>query len=260
MLHCVCLSFALLGGGEDLKITNPRTTYGYMGATHDKKGHFPGDSIYFAFDLANLTPNKEGQMDFSLLVEVFDPAKELVYSQGPRNHLVQNYFGGNSIPCHAEMSLPIGAEPGIYSVRVSVVDKVSGKKASFSGKGHVLPPDFGIVRVGTFGEGRAPRSPVGVVGELLQVKFSLMHFKRDDKKMTDVEVSMRILDDKKAPLKAKPQTNRLREVVAEKDFLPLQFGLTLDRPGSFFLEISAKDNLTGKTSQIHLPVRALEPQ
>jgi hypothetical protein len=263
MSHCIAwllTAWAAAGAGE-LEITNPRTTYGQMGATRPKTGHMPGDSVFFAFNIKNLTPNKEGQVEFTTLVEVFDPKDELLYAQGPRQQLVQNYFGGNVVPYHAEMVLPIGAEPGTHSVRVTVADKISGKKVSFTGKGHVLTPDFSIVRLGTFGDGNRARAPLGAVGEMLQVKFSLIHFGRDKKGMSDLGVSLKVLDEKKAPLAAaKTQKHVLREAVAEKDFLPLQLGLILDRPGRFFMEISARDNVTGKMSTVHLPLRVLEPE
>lgn len=255
------LGSLFLGGAGELEITDIRGTYGYLGATREKKGGLPGESVFFAFNVKNLTINKEGQADFTLFVEVLDPKGEVVFSQGPRNQLVKNYFGGNSVPCHALMMMPLDAEPGDYTLRVVVVDKASGKKASFSGKGKVLPRDFGIIRVGTFGDGKTPRAPVGGVGEILHVQFALLDAGRDKKGMTDVDVSMKILDEKKEPLKAKAQTHSLKEAIpAEEKIIPMQFGLTLDRPGRFTLEITARDNVTGKTAQVNIPLRVLEPE
>jgi len=250
------------GAPGDLQITDTRTTHGYMGATREKKaGALPGDDVFFSFNIKNLTIGKDGAAEFSLYLEVLDPKKDILYSQGPRNHKVQTYFGGDSVPCHAHMALPPNAIPGIYAAKVTVTDKASGKKVTFLGGGKVLPADFGIVRVGTFGEGGNPRSPVGVVGEIVQVRFSLIGFTRDKSGESDVDVTLKILDEKNEPVKAKAQSHHVKQVLGMgQQHIPMQFGLTLDRPGNFTLEINARDIATGKNSQVRLPLRVLEPQ
>ncbi|MFO0964122.1 MAG: hypothetical protein U0793_00860 [Gemmataceae bacterium] len=249
------------GGDAKLEITDVRTTLGYMGATRDKTPRLPGDTIHFAFNVRNLALNKEGQADFSMLLEVLDPKGDVIYSQGPRNHLVQNFFGGNLVPCHALMNLPNDAEPGEYTARVTITDKNGGGKVSFSGKGKVLAPDFGIFRVGTFGEFGSPRAPVGTVGELLQVRFSVTRFEQNKAGDCDLDVSLKILDDKGEPLKVKTHSHHIKTAPKSVEkALPLQFGLTLDRPGQFTLLISARDNKQGKTSEMRIPLRVLAPE
>src|SRR5262249_46795175 len=143
MSHIASLVLSLsLAGAPDPEITDVRVTHGFMGAKLEKPGRLPGDNAFFAFNVKNLTLNKAGQAEFTMLLEIRDPKGEIVSTQGPRNMLVQNFFGGDSVPCHANMAVPLDAEPGNYSLNVVITDKATGKKASFTGKGKVLPRDF----------------------------------------------------------------------------------------------------------------------
>jgi hypothetical protein len=152
-------------------------------------------------------------------------------------------------------------KPGAVDWKVTIVDRTTKQTASIAGKGKVLPADFGIVHVGLFAdaETRVPNSAIGVVGDSVFMHFSAVGFARDkDKKQPDLRVSMRILDEQGKPTMAKPIIGKIdSDVPADARWLPMQFGLTLNRPGRFTIELTAEDRLAGKTSHFSYGIRDL---
>jgi hypothetical protein len=142
---------------------------------------------------------------------------------------------------------------------VTIHDRAADRKAVFQSKGKVLPADFGLVRVGTFSdrEGKAPEPPVGVVGEVLYVGVSAVGFARDKKtSRPDVDVSLKVLDEAGKPTLAAPLSGRAgADALPDQKLLGMMFGVALNRPGRFTLELSATDRLSGKTARVSFPVR-----
>jgi hypothetical protein len=263
------LALALALGGPkttdgQLEITNVRGTYGFLGATRPRTGVLPGEVVHFAFDIKNLKLDKHARAYYSVGVEIFDPKGQLFYREAPRNATAQNHLGGNSLPCAAQLAVPIDAAPGEYTMKITLRDRKAGKTVTFQNKGKVLPPAFGLVRVGTFAdrEGKVPWTPVGVVGESVYVHFAPINFTRDKKtKQPSLLVKMRLLDDKGKPTFAEPLTGRANsDIPPELPFLPMQFPLTLNRAGRYTIEIEATCELCGQTTQVRLPLRVLAPE
>jgi hypothetical protein len=257
------LTLGLAAGEGELKIANPHATYGYLGATRPRQGILAGDVAYFTFDVKNLKLDKHGQASYSLLVEVFDAKGRKAFRIGPRNATAVNCLGGHSLPCSAQMVIPLGTEPGIYTMRVKIHDRLADRGVVFETKGKVLPPDFGLVRVGTFADraGQVPIAPVGVPGQAVYVNFSAVGFGRDkDSKLPDIKVALRVLDEKGASTGAVPLTGRAHEGIAEAaPLVGMQLGLTLNRVGRFTLELSATDQIDGKTARVTFPLRVVAP-
>jgi hypothetical protein len=260
-LPCVllCLSAAQ---GDALEIANHRRTYGHLGALKPKEaGALPGDTAYFTFEIKNLKLDAFGKASYSIAIEIRDEAGKIFYQQRPYNSVAQNFLGGNSLPCSAHIEIPLDTKPGPVEWKVTVVDRTTKKSVSVAGKGKILPADFGIVQVGLFADAemRVPMSAVAVVGDSAYVKFAAVGFARDkDKKQPNVEVSMRVLDDKGQPTMAKPIVGKIDSNVDPKEqFLPVQFGLTMNRAGRFTIELTAEDKISGKRSQIRYGMRVL---
>jgi hypothetical protein len=252
-----------LGAAEGpLEIANPRATYGYLGATHPVvEGRLPGDTIFFTFDVRNLKLDDLGRASYSMLVEVTDAKGNLIFKLGPTNAIAQNYLGGNSLPCSAHLEVPVDTAPGVYLFKVTVTDRAAEKTISFEKKGRVLAPAFGLVRVAVFAdrETRVPASPVGVVGESIYLSFAPVGFARDKTtKQPDLQVSMRVLDDKGQATFPRPLTGTVnKDVPEESKLLPMQFGITLNRVGSFTVELQATDKISGKSATVHLPLKVV---
>jgi hypothetical protein len=265
MLHLTLLAL-LIPGGADVgpEITDLHSTYGHLGAVRPKgEGMIPGDIGSFTFAIKNLKFDKNGKAQYSVAIDVRDAKGKLLYEQKPFNSVAQSLFGGNSLPCSAQIAVPLDAMAGPVSWKVTVVDRSTMKSTEAKGQGNILAPKFGIVRVGTFAdaEGKTAVAPVGVVGGTLYVDFAAAHFARDAMKKPDVKVEMRILDDKGQPTTAEPISGRIRDDIPDDARLvPLQFGLTLNRAGDFTVELSARCNLCGAEEKIRLPIRVLPLQ
>ncbi len=265
MLSCVLLcSLVSAGAGEDgkLEIVNPRPTFGYLGAARPKgTGILPGDVAHFAFEINNLKHDAKGQSSYSCAIEVRDGNGELFFKQEPHNSVAQNFFGGNSLPCAAQLEIPLNAKPGTYTWKVTIQDRLANKSATVSGKGDVLKADFGLIRVGTFADSdsKVPVPPVGVVGSTIYVNFAAVNFARTKKdKQPDLSVEMKILDENGKATFTKPITGRVKSDIPESlTILPLQYGVTLNRPGRFTVQLTARCELCGKSSTVAFPVRIL---
>lgn len=251
----------LAGAPDDkLEIVNHRRTYGYLGAVKPaNSGALPGDTAYFTFDLKNLKLDADGKASYSIAIEIRDAAGKIFYEQRPYNSVARNFLGGNSLPCSAHLEIPLDAKPGVVDWKVTVVDRASKQSATLTGKGKVLPADFGVVGVGLFAdaETRVPMSAVAAVGDSAYMQFSAVGFARNkDTKQPNVEFSLRILDEKGKPTMAKPLVGKIDSGVDPKEpLLGVQFGLSLNRVGRFTIELTAEDKISGKRSQVLYGIR-----
>jgi hypothetical protein len=258
---CVCLmalSFPPAQGGE-LEIVNGRSTYGFLGAPRPKTGVLPGDVLHFAFDIKGLKLDAKGRAEYTLLMEVTNDKGELIFKEGPRNSVAQSYLGGDTLPVAANLEIPLQTKPGTHTLKVTITDRATDKKLVFEGKGQVLEPEFGLVRVGTFADAATtvPTSPVAVVGETIHISFAPINFARDkESKQPHLEMALRVLDDKGQPTYAEPLTGEVKSnVPAEIKMLPMRFGLTLNRVGQFEVELTARDKLSGKSAKVTFPIK-----
>ena len=259
-LPCVVLAFGAVGD-DKLEIANHRRTYGYLGAPRPKEtGILPGDIAHFSFDIKNLKVDDIGKAAYSIAIEIKDDAGKTIFEQRPHNSVAQNFLGGNSLPCAAHVEIPLDTKPGAVDWKVTVVDRASKASTTLTGKGKILPADFGIVQVGLFAdpEARTPMSAIAVVGDLAYLQFSTVGFGWSKDKQPDVKVSMRILDENGKPTMAKPIVGKINSGVKQGEkFLPAQFGITMNRPGRFTIELTSECAVCGKRSQIHYGIRVL---
>jgi hypothetical protein len=257
----VAVSAALLGGEPAApELVNVHPTYGYLGAPRPKgPGMLPGDVGHFSFDIKNLKADKNGKVAYSIAIVITDAAGKVVFEQKPYKAVAQHFFGGDTIPGAARVAVPLDAKPGPLSWKVTITDRTTNKSTELTGKGAILPPEFGLIQVGTFAdaEERVPMPPVGTVGSHLFVSFAVTGFTRGSDKQPDIKVSLRIVDEKGKPTIANPLTGHVKDLSAGERVVPMQFGLSLDRVGRYTVELSAQDALTGKTASVSFPVRIL---
>ena len=265
MLQPFVLLIALAAAGAQdapLEIANAHATYGYLGAKHPTvEGRLPGDIIFFTFDIKNMKLDDAGRASYSLLVEVTDDKGQMIYKQGPTNSVALNYLGGNSLPCSAHLEVPLDSIPGTHHFKVTITDRQANKSVSLEKTGKILGRDFGLVRVGTFAdrEGKVPAAPIGVIGESIYLSFAPVGFARSKTtKQPDLHISMRVLDDKGQPTFTKPLTGTVNKDVPEDlKFMPMQFGITLNRTGQFTIELDATDKISGKSAKVRLPLKVV---
>jgi hypothetical protein len=251
---------ALFGGqAAGPEIVNKRLTYGQLGAPRPMTGMLPGDVAHFSFEIKNLKADAKGRVAYSIAIVVTDEKGKVFFEQKPYSSIATIFFGGDALPAAARVDVPLGTQPGIMNWKVTVVDRTTGKSKELKGQGKVLPADFGLVQVGTFAdaETKAAIPPAGVVGSQLYVSFGVVGFERSKEKQPDIKVSLSIRDDK-GQLTTPPLTGEVRkDVPADVRVVPMTYGLTLDRAGRFTIELTAHDEISGKTSTVHFPVRIL---
>ena len=265
MLHLMLLGLLLPAGADAApEIADMHATYGHLGAVRPKgPGLLPGDVAAFTFSIKNLKFDKSGKAAYSVAIEVRDAKGKLVYEQKPFNSIAQSQFGGDSLPCSANIAVPLDAQPGKVSWKVTVKDRTTDKSVEAKGEGNVLAAKFGIVRVGTYAdpEAKVAVAPLGVVGGTLYLDFAAVNFARDAMKKPDVKIELRILDDKGQPTSAEPMVGRVHDDIPEDArMVPLQFGLTFNRVGNFTAELTAKCVVCGSEEKIQLPIRVLPLQ
>jgi hypothetical protein len=259
----LAVALVALGGQPGLTVANSRATYGHLGPARTDGKYLPGDVIYLSFEIKDITFDANGKASYTIGLELVDAKGTDLLKQKPRNASAQNYLGGTTLPCAANLAVPLESTPGKYSFKVTITDTATKKSATVEHKFEVLPKGFGLVHVGTSADraGDIPFSPVGVVGDSLYMNFSAVGFERDAKtKQPNIKVSMRVLDEKGQPVKGAKMSGEANSDVP-KDFqvVPMQFGVTLNREGRFTLEITATDVISGKTAQVQFPVRVVTP-
>lgn len=259
-LSCLALCVAFQPEAK-LEIGNPRPTYGHLGALRPSEGALPGDGVHVAFEIKNLKLDDGGKASYSIAIEIRDEAGKLFYEQRPYNSVAQNFLGGNSLPCSAHVEIPLDAKPGAVSWKITVVDRTTKQVATLTGKGKVLPSDFGFVQVGLFAdaEAKVPMSAVAVVGDSAYLQFSLVGFGHDkEKKQPDVAITMQIVDEQGKATMAKPITGKVQSAGdGDARVIPLQFGMTLNRAGRYTIQLTAEDRVTGKSARISYGIRVL---
>ena len=173
------LAFAPAQAGT-LNLANARTTYGEMGALRTDNRYLPDDFFFLAFDMEGLTVSPEGKVSYTMMVEVTDKAGKPVFRQDkPAEAEEFIVLGGNRMPGRAWVSLKPDQEPGAYTCRVTVTDRVTKATKVLEKSFEVVKKDFGLIGVMTTfdADRKIPAPPTGVVGQILYVHGAVGQFR-----------------------------------------------------------------------------------
>ncbi|MFO0865427.1 MAG: hypothetical protein U0744_12380 [Gemmataceae bacterium] len=261
----VALSAFLVAQSGPLEVTNVRPTVGPLGPPVSKavreQGRLPGDQAWFAFEVKNAKTDAKGKAKIGLSYEVTDSDGQPIFKEGPVVGELFDFLGSGSFPGTMNLDVPLDSKPGIYNVKLTITDLEAKKDAVFEAKGKVREPEFGIVRVGVYGDplGRVPSPAVGVVGQNLFIRFAAIHFGKAEKK-SHVEATLKVLDSEGKNVLVYGQTRKLSGgIVPDSPYAPGDFGLTLNRVGEFTVEIHAEDKVANKTTKTSFPLRVVAP-
>src|SRR4051812_46544318 len=105
-----------------LSLTAGRLTYGLLGPSRLDDKLLPGDRLFFAFSIDNISADKDGKAHYSSALEVTDASGKVIFQQPPREQEVYLTLGGNSLPGSASVSIGLEQAPGEYSAKVVVKD------------------------------------------------------------------------------------------------------------------------------------------
>jgi hypothetical protein len=265
-----CLSLA----PGDVKLSSPRMTYGILGEERKDTKLLPGDVLFLAYDIEDLTVAADGKIEYAIGLKLFskkDP-KKAIFTQDPQDLASVNSLGGNRRPAFAQVEIGTDTTPGQYTVEVTVTDRGGGKKASatLTYDFEVAKPTFGFTRVFYTNEATLPAPPLGVVGQTLIVNFAVVGFDlkpaKDAKDPKDpkslqphLDVEMQLLEDGKKPTVDKPFSFSVETVDEKyKKLVPLQFTVQLNRPGKFTVRIKATDKHSGASITKDLDLTVLK--
>jgi hypothetical protein len=247
--------------GGSLNLTNIRTTYGELGAVRTDNRYLPGDWYFLAFDIEGITVNTEGKVSYAMSVEVTNKAGQPVFKQDkPVESDEFLPLGGNRLPGRAYVFLKPDQEPGSYTCKVSVTDRVTKATKVLERGFEVIKKDLGLIGLVISYDDKAgmPAPPSGVVGQNLFIHSFLIGFGRGADKKPNASVELRVYDDSKRPTLDKPLTAVVPKDIGEgDDAARIMFLLPLNREGTFTAELKAIDAATGKSATVTIPVRVL---
>jgi hypothetical protein len=251
------------GGAEQLTISNIRGTYGLLGSQRPDNKLLPGDVYVIQYDIEGLKADSDGKVQFSMEMEVKDSKDKVIFKAAPRNQEVVLSLGGSRAQASTYVKAGFNQPAGQYTVTVSVVDKATKAKQSFSRTIVVLEKDFGIVWPYTSADTPAawPCAQMGVTGQYLVLNFGVVGFQRDAKtQQPSIKVEMQILDEKENPTLGKPFTGEvINGIPAQGDEIPMQFQIGLNRAGKFTIVLKATDRVANKVAKkITLPLTVYE--
>ncbi|GIW79508.1 MAG: hypothetical protein KatS3mg105_1315 [Gemmatales bacterium] len=247
----------------ELRLTNARATYGVLGAPRKDNRVLPGDFYFITFDIENLLVDSEGKIHYSMGMELINPDNEIEYKKTPQERPITQYnvLGGTKIPAFAHAQTGVETKPGIYTLKVTVIDRLSKQQASLERKFEVIKPAFGLVELSTSydKDGIFSAPPMGVTGQSLFVNFWAVGFARNAKGQPHIQLEMTIKDATGKMTHPKPITGEFTEIPKGWKRLPMQFPLSLNRTGRFTVTIKATDLIGGKkVDQISFPITVVE--
>src|SRR5467141_3392458 len=113
------------GQAGELQLTNPRPTYGVLGPQRPDNQILPGDIFSIAFDIENLTTDKEGKVMYNMGMELINPEGKTEYKREPEQTplTIFNVLGGYRIPAFAHAQTGPDTAKGKYVLKVTVVDR-----------------------------------------------------------------------------------------------------------------------------------------
>lgn len=255
-----------------LELKNVRITYGVLGQERKDTTFLPGDMVVLAFDIEGLQATEDGQVKYSMSMELTDSKGKSQFKRDPSDTLAVNTLGRSRLPAFALTEIGTDTAPGEYTMNVVVTDVASRAKpkVELHRKFEVKAARFGIVRphfmyIGMNGNqinGTQVAPPVGVPGQSLLLNFAVVNFDlKGDKMQPNVLVSMVVKDESGQPVWKKPFSGEAKQIAEDAKkvkVIPFQFPMQLNRSGKFTIEITAKDGHTGKSDTQSLELKVVE--
>jgi hypothetical protein len=236
------------GVSSAVEINNIRPCYFPFGATRLNTSCLPGDVLWLTYDIEGLAI-KDGNVNYVTILELFDPKGKSLFKEENENK-VSPQLGGASMPGDLHVIVGPKLAPGKYSIKFSVHDKNGKDAKAFSYPFDVVPETFGFVGVS------APA--VGFPGQRYVTGFALVNMTLDAKKNPNAEITIRILDAKKAEV-SKVKMFLPRDLPDNTDldkanFVPLSYPIFLNRAGRYTIQVNAIDKNGNKMAELSYPL------
>ncbi len=245
----------------ELTLSRVRSTHGVMGPARAEDKLLPGDSLVVCFDIGGMATDERGKVSYSMGLEVTDGTGKSLFTQEPANLEATASLGGDRIPAFARIDVGLSQAAGEHNLKVTILDRATGRKATLTRKFTVLPKGFGLVRLALTAdaEGSIPLAALGTGGTAF-VQFGAVGFGRNgDSKQPNLRFAVRVLDENGKPTTEKERTSEVNKGVPA-DFLavPMSFPATLNRPGKFTVELTATDATSNQTTKLTFPIKVVD--
>jgi hypothetical protein len=241
---------------DQFSLANARTTYSPMGAVRTDEKILPGDQVVISFDIVGARVNAAGKVRYSMAMEVVDSRGRVLFKQRPRDMETPVPQGRSSLQACATLDVGMKQPPGEYTVKVIVKDLTGGATQEITRKYELLAKGFGLVRYSTTRDpdGRMPAA-VFRLRTPGWINFTAVGAERDRATgQPDVAVQMRVLDkDGKAIMK--PASGEVKEGIPQgHEACPMQFEVNLPAEGSYSVELTAIDKISGRKAALTVPL------
>lgn len=235
-----------------LEIKNVRPSFGPMGARRTETKFLPGDVLWINYDIDGLTFDKNtGKASYETKLEFLKGNGEVLFERKTPNEVTAQ-LGGTRMPGDLHVIMGQNLDPGKYTVKLTVTDRLAKESKAVIYPIEVLPAAFGFVGV------MAPA--VGLPGQHYLAEVSLVGWGVDKtSKKPNVEITFRVLDQNEKPVARESKIILPDDIPAGVDIdkvqhVPLPYPLYLNRTGQFYIDIVAidKNAKNAKNAQIQM--------
>jgi hypothetical protein len=241
---------------DRLAVTDVHATYGVLGPPRPDTKFLPGDELFLSFAIQGAKVSPDRKILYSIGMEVTNQMGKVQTKQLPQDLEAEVPSGGPGLPACATVPIGLDQEPGKYTIKLSVTDRIASATRELSRTFEILPPAFGLVRlqITKDPEGKIP-VPSLQKGRTACINFVAVGFGRSpSSKQPQISVVMRVLD-ASGRVVEKPFKGEIgKEVPANARSYPMLADLEVNRTGKFTIELTANDHATRKTSNISFPV------
>jgi hypothetical protein len=259
-IYFIALSALLPAQSGQLSLSGVRLTFGALGPVRAEAKLLPGDNLFAGFDIEGITVDDSGKVRYSTSLDLVDSKGKVLFHQEPKDQETINSLGGNTLPAFAQVDIGLETPPGMYTLKVKVTDLASKKSQELVQKFEVLAKDFGLVRLsGTADpDGQDPIAALGT-GQTLWVHAAAVGFKREKASgQPNLTFELSVLDENGKTTLKKPFTGTVtKDVPAQINAVPVQFYLSLNRPGKFTVVMKVTDQISGMSQSLKYPLNVL---
>lgn len=250
----------------DLKFQQIWATYGPHGPQRsDLKTplkSYPGDDVSFHFAVHGLNTDDDGNVKAEIVTRLQDAdGKVLVNDHAPIKGLLP--LGGKQMVGTSTVKFSPELPQGDYTYTITVVDELANQKSSCDCKIKMLKPEFCMVGLHFFldAEGKVSAPGTLAAGQALHFRFQAVGFDRSAKRLKMVML-FEPLNEKGKALIPKPSRVEIasndEQQVASATSVNFNGEMAMNRPGSYRISITVKDEVNAKELKVEVPINVVE--
>jgi hypothetical protein len=262
-ISCLVLVIFAIPAFAKFEIQNVQPSHGLFGPKRESDDVSPSEEYFVRYTVSGLKPDNQGQADLEMTVQlVTSEGKAVLDRKGPLQRPLS--FGGDSLLTFSSVNFPDKAPAGVYTLKVTVRDKIANETASFERKLTCKPGTFRIINPRFFrdAEGKIISGTTAVAGESLHFQLKAVGLDKSQKKIaTTLTVTTLTPDGKETGAKPFVVKGELTDPaeVARRNLANFNGVLSLHRPGDYILRIVVEDIPGKQTAKFECPMKILAP-